>query len=249
MGSVIEFVAQPGHIVYVAAATQAVGLIFRTQITLRIFLLVGSGLYLVYYAVAAQTPLWEAMAATTAIALANVYGLILLILSRSARMIPADQAGLHQMLGGLEPGDFRSLMRFGRIRTLQADEILTVAGQVPDRLLYVIDGDVEIEKGSTPRFRIAPRHFIGEVSLVLDSPASATVWAAAGTQLVEWPRGRLLQEMRRRTRLKLAVEALIARDMARKVAVGSGVLDIPARRIATVPPVASAADASLVASA
>ncbi|MCL4766814.1 MAG: cyclic nucleotide-binding domain-containing protein [Hyphomicrobiaceae bacterium] len=240
MSAFIEFVSQPGSIVYLAAATQAAGLLFRTQIVLRIFLLLGSGLYLTYYAVAAATPLWEAMVATTAIALANIFGLTLLMLSRSARMIPADQVALHDMLGGLEPGDFRSLMRFGRVRTLPADEILTVAGQVPDRLLYVIDGDVEIEKSSSPRFRIAPRHFIGEVSLVLDAPASATVWASAGTRLVEWPRVRLVQEMKRRTRLKLAVEALIARDMARKVAVGSGVVDAPVRRKGAMAQVATA---------
>ncbi len=224
LGTFIDLVFHPGNIVYIAAATQAAGMLFRTQITLRIFLLVGSGLYLAYYASAAADPLWEAMAATSAIACANVYGLTMLLLSRSPRMIPAGQQSLYQMMGGLEPGDFRNLMRVGQLRTLQASEVLTVAGEVPDRLIFLIDGDVVIEKGSAPPFRLPPRHFIGEVSLVLTTPASATVRASAGTKLVEWPRDRLVREMDRRARLKLAVEAMIARDMARKVAAGAGVL-------------------------
>ena len=224
MGVFIDLVAQPGNIVYIAAATQAAGMLFRSQIILRVLLLLGSGLYLVYYATAAENPLWQAMAATTAISLANIYGISMLLLSRSVRIIPAHQFALFKMLDGMEPGDFRALMRFGQTRTLQREEALTVKGEVPDRLFYVIEGEVEIEKKTAPRFRIAPRNFIGEVSLVLGSPASATVLAPPGTRIIEWPRDRLTKQMDRRNRLKLAIEALIARDMARKVAIGSGTL-------------------------
>lgn len=227
LGMLIEFVTHPGNIVYAAAATQAAGMLFRSQILLRSLLLVGSGLYLIYYALAAEDPLWQAMAATTTLALANAYGLSMLLLSRSTRIIPADQLPLYEMLSGLEPGDFKALMRFGTARTLVNDETLTVKGEVPDRLFYIIDGAVEIEKDTAIRFRIASRHFIGEVSLVLGTPASATVWAPAGTRVIEWRRGDLAKAMDRQNRLKLAVEALIARDMARKVAVGAAILDTP----------------------
>jgi hypothetical protein len=168
------------------------------------------------------------MAATTAISMANVYGISMLLLSRSVRIIPAEQLPYFGMLEGLEPGEFKTLMRFGKVRTLQNQEILTVKGEVPGRLFYVIEGEVEIEKNSTPRFCIGPRHFIGEVSLVLGTPASATVAAPAGTRLIEWPRDLLARQMARRNRLKLAVEALIARDMARKVAIGSGTVSAAA---------------------
>lgn len=224
MGVFIDLVSHPGNLVFIAAAAQVVGMLCRSQTLLRIFLLIGSTFYFLNYAFAADEPLWQGMAAATAMSTANVYGLSMLLLSRSTRIIPADQLALYRIMGGLEPGHFKALMRLGEVRALQADEVLTVKGDVPDRLFYIIEGAVEIEKDAAPAFRIPPRHFIGEVSLILGTPASATVRAPAGTRVIEWPRQSLAREMQRRNRLKLAVEALIARDMARKVAVGSGVL-------------------------
>ena len=223
MYDVVELVLQPDNVVYLAAATQAAGLLLRAQLLLRLLLLAGSGFYLTYYALAAATPLWEAIAAETLIAAANGFGLAMLLLSRSRWLIPAEQAELFDMLGELEPGEFKTLMRYGRIRTLDETEVLTVEGQVPDRLVYIIDGAVEIEKGGT-RFDIPPRHFIGEISLALDTLASATTRAPAGAQIVEWPRERLVRGMRRHHRLKLAVDALIGKDMARKVAAGGSIM-------------------------
>jgi len=233
LGVFIDLVTHPGNLVFIAAAAQVVGMLCRSQTLLRIFLLIGSSFYFLNYAFAAEEPLWQGMAASTAMSMANVYGLSMLLLSRSTRIIPAHQLELFRMLGGLQPGDFKALMRLGEVRTLQADEVLTVKSKVPDRLFYVIDGTVEIEKDAAPAFRISPRNFIGEVSLILGTPASATVRAPAGTRVVEWPRDRLVREMQRRSRLKLAVEALIARDMARKVAVGSGIVGSEPSRRAT----------------
>ena len=223
MDNVVEVLIRPGNIVYLAAATQAAGLLLRTQLVLRLFLLLGSGFYLTYYAMAAASPLWEAIAAEALIASANAYGLAMLLLSRSRWLIPESQLDLFDMIGELEPGEFKALMRHGRMRTLETDEVLTVEGRVPERLVYVIDGEVEIDKGGAT-FKLAPRHFIGEISLVLGTAASATTRVAAGTQIVEWPRSALSRAMTRQHRLKLAVEAIIGKDMARKVAAGASVL-------------------------
>ncbi|MFT7575962.1 MAG: hypothetical protein ACI9XZ_002346 [Alphaproteobacteria bacterium] len=223
MNNIVELLIQPQNFVYLAAATQAAGLLLRAQIILRLFLLAGSGFYLTYYAVAAAFPLWEAIAAEALIASANGYGLAMLLLGRSRWLIPAGQLDLFDMIGELEPGEFKTLMRYGRIRTLETGEVFTVEGQIPDRLVYVIDGVVEIQKGSA-QFELPSKHFIGEISLILNTPASATTRAPEGAQIVEWPRNDLTHAMNRNHRLKLAVEAIIGKDMARKVAAGASVI-------------------------
>lgn len=223
MQNAVDLIMYPANIVYLAAATQALGLLVRTQIILRLFLLLGSAFYLTYYAIATDMPLWQAIAAETLIASANIYGLAMLLLSRSRWLIPADQLKLFEMFDELEPGEFKMLMRYGTLRALSAPETLTVEGQIPDRLVYVIDGAVEIEKGSS-RFQIPPKHFIGEISIVLGTKASATTRLSEGAQIVEWPREKLLRAMKRHHRLQLAVEAIIGKDMARKVAAGSSVM-------------------------
>jgi len=215
---------QPQQLVFLAAAIQAAALLFQGQTKIRILLLIGSMTYLLYYMFAADEPLWEAVIATLAMSIANIVGLTAYLLGNTVRLIPASQLGLYSMLGGVEPGEFRALMKHGRIRKLAEDEALTTVGKVPERLFYVIEGDIEIEQGAG-RFSIPPRHFIGEVSLMLGTPASATAHAKAGVQLVEWSRDKLVKAMARKPKLMVAVESLLGRDMARKVALAASFID------------------------
>ncbi|MCP5080374.1 MAG: cyclic nucleotide-binding domain-containing protein [Alphaproteobacteria bacterium] len=214
----------PDNLVFLAAAIQAAALLFRGQIKIRVSLLIGSMVYLIYYMTVATEPLWEAMIATAAMSVANVFGLGALLLGNTVRLIPARQIPLYSMFGSVAPGEFRALMRFGKIRRLTDDEVLTSIGEVPDSLYFIIDGELEIQQG-LGRFRTPSRHFIGEVSLMLGTPASATVNIKAGAQLVEWPREQLIRAMGRHPKLKIALESLLGRDMARKVAVGAGQID------------------------
>lgn len=220
----LDDLIKPEHLVFLAAAVQAAALLFQGQTRIRIVLLVGSMIYLIYYMTAAEEPLWEAIIATMAMAVANIYGLTARLLGNTVRLIPANQVSLFSMIGEVEPGEFRALMRHGRIRKLGDDEQLTTVGKIPERLFYVIEGKIEIEQGQG-RFLIPPRHFIGEVSLMLGTPASATAHVKAGAQLVEWPREQLLAAMDQEPKLMVAVESLLGRDMARKVALGAGFID------------------------
>ncbi len=225
--SVYEIVSSqitPGNLVFLAAAIQAAALLFRGQLRLRVLLLTGSIVYLFYYMVAAKEPLWEAMIATSAMSIANIYGLAVLILGNTVRLIPANQIALFSMFGEIQPGEFRLFMKLGQIRRLTDDETLTMIGKVPDYLYFVIEGEVEIEQGCG-RFQIPSRHFIGEISLMLGTPASATTQVKSGTQIVQWPREQLIRNMARHPKMKTAVESLLSRDMARKVAVGAGRVD------------------------
>jgi len=220
----IADIVNSSHLVYFAAAVQAAALLFTEQVKIRVLLLIGSALYLVYYAVVAGDPLWEAMAATLAMSIANLFGLTALMVSRSARFIPANQMNLYSMFSGVEPGEFRALMKRGTLRTLIESETLTTVGAVPDRLFFVIEGEIEVEQGQGC-FQLPPRHFLGEISLMLGTPASATVRVGAGAHLVEWQREKLVRAMTRQPKLKIAVESLLGRDMARKVAVLAGHID------------------------
>lgn len=213
-------VLQPANLVYVAAGAQVLGYLFRDQVKLRLLLLFGTLFYVLYYALAATEPLWDAIVASSVLGAANLVGLSSLLLSRSAWLIPAEQRALFQMLGGIQPGDFRALMKFGTIRTAETEEEITRLGETPDRLFYVCEGEPRVVKAGG-EFGIPCRCFIGEVSLMLGTPASATVRLPAGALFVEWPRVRLARAMARNNRLKLALEALMAEDMARKVAFSS----------------------------
>ncbi len=206
-------------LVHIAVLFYAVGFLCRDQIALRCSVLTGSCFYLAYYRFVDGGPLWDAFAGSMLIASANLAGLLSLIHSRMAFTIPRADRPLHQALGALEPGIFRQLLRLGVRREAAAGTPLTREGETPDELFFVLSGRPVVRKAGAS-FEIDPLCFVGEVSWMLGTPASATVELPEGATYLAWPRVRLDRLMRRRPRAKQALEALIARDMARKVAAG-----------------------------
>ena len=75
-------VLHPANLVYVAAGAQVLGYLFRDQVKLRLLLLFGTLFYVLYYALAALEPLWDAIIASSVLGLANLVGLSSLLTSR-----------------------------------------------------------------------------------------------------------------------------------------------------------------------
>ena len=96
--------------------------------------------------------------------------------------------------------------------------MLAEEDQPLDRLYYVLDGDITIDKTGRDPFTIGPRTFIGEVAFLLPRPASATVTVAAGARYVSWDRAALRRLQLRTPSLAFALSAVLNRDMAAKVA-------------------------------
>lgn len=211
------FAGTSGVLVVFAAALQTAAYMFTNQLGLRILLLCGTLLYLTYYFVATETPLWPAIIGNSAIVLTSTYGLIRVLLNRSRLFMGAEDIAILEHFPGLEPGVFRRLLGLGQIRHLNQDEELAVSGTIPDTLFYILSGDVKVSK-SQVNFEVGEGTFIGEVSMIQGVGATATVTGNAHTRVIEWNRKKLSDKMAKDERLRLAVEALFTRDMAKKLA-------------------------------
>jgi len=204
----------------VAVAFYVMGFLFRDQIVLRSLVLSGSACYVIYYFIVSDAPLWDAILATTLIMASTAYGLISLLLSRSKLAVPRAQMPVldaMESFGRLEPGLFRRLMDCGDRRVASAETPLTREGVPPEALAFLVSGGMRIRKGDVDLVLPGPC-FVGEVGWMLGTPASADVAAVPGSDYVLWPRDDLRRAMRRNPRLETALDALVAHDMARKVA-------------------------------
>lgn len=227
---------QPGTatFVHLATAAQILGFLVTKQIVLRVLVLIGSGLFVTYYYLHLGTPQWDAVVGSSLIALANLIGLVFLIYSRMPiGMSPQDRL-LFDALGGLEPGQFRRLMKIGRLRRARGPVELTREGAAPPHLCFVMEGRPLILKDGHA-FRIQDNCFVGEVAFKLGGPASATVTLPEGGSYVSWPREALEPLLGRSPILAQAFDALISRDMASKVAasapIGSQSVAPPSGRV------------------
>lgn len=207
----------PGALVYFAGALYVLGLITINQIVLRLLILAGTSVYIIYYATVAASPLWEAIYVSMLIGTANLIGLSSLLARKSRLAIPRAHADLYDSFPPLPPGDFRGLMKLARRYRVEDERQLTVEGEAGSKLYYVISGATRVQKGNS-EFILPPNFFLGEIAFLINEPSSASTWLEPGAEVLEWQFEDLQRKCKRSTRFRLALEAAISVDLARKVA-------------------------------
>ncbi|MEL7166415.1 MAG: cyclic nucleotide-binding domain-containing protein [Pseudomonadota bacterium] len=207
---------KPEWIVLAAGGVFTLGYLIINQVLLRLMILIGTGLYIWYYWVVADAPLWEAVLTSVAMGTANLIGLFSLWWRNSRLAIPAEHLDLYSHFEGLPPGDFRDLVRRARRRQISEPTAVTIEGAALGHLIYVISGDVQVKKRGEA-FSMPAQVFVGEVAYMTHQPSAATTHLAAGAEILEWDVGELRIRSARKARFKLALEAMISSDLARKV--------------------------------
>jgi hypothetical protein len=184
---------------------------------LRSLVIVGNIVYVVYYYVVVDHPLWGGIFRSVVGILINAVMIGRIVADRAYFGLSDDERALHAQLDTLTPGEFRRLMKAGRWRTATAETVISEEGRPLAELTYVLAGTVTVDKGGT-RFVLAPPAFVGEVAFVTHRPASATVRLSPGARYVTWEMGTLQRLLLRAPSLRIGLGAAFNRDMAEKVA-------------------------------
>lgn len=204
-------------LIYIAMGSQMIAQISRNQIVLRLLFLFGSAVAIVYYLIVPAEPLWGAMLANAGNGVAGIIGLYLVFRSRYFTFLTPEMKRISAMLPGLEPGELRQLLAVGEVFTSEKELTLTTEAETPEYISFVISGDVTFVKGGEA-FHADLGIFVGEISYLMTTPASATATLGAGGQIIRWRQDKLRELLYRKTSLEKALNALLTKDMARKVA-------------------------------
>ncbi len=210
--------AFPAAFVQIATFCYVMGLLTRKELLLRVFLMTGSGFYMLYYFNIADQPLWEAIVATVLIISANLIIILRILRERTTWGMSADMLTLYAAFPTLNPGQFRRIMRRAEIQQADAAQVLCAQGQPLDALYLTIDGEFTLARGAQEA-KLGSGQFLGEIAFLLDGPASATVTAQPGARYVRWENQRLKRLLSRNPTLSNAVSALFNYDIARKLSV------------------------------
>lgn len=205
-----------GALVYTALGFGIAGFLARDEFWLRLLMLIASGFYIAYYYVVTGMPLWDPIITNGLLALANVTVLCIVIAERSRLFMSREMSDIFARFSRLTPGQFRRLMRAGRIVSTNEPVTLASEGKLLDQLFFVLDGAVAIKKqGSTAR--LSGGVFIGEVAFLNKQPASATVQLSPGARYLVWDSADLERLIDRAPALGNALLAQLNVDMATKV--------------------------------
>lgn len=211
----VDFILQ--HFIHIGALLYLVCFLFRDQMLLRTFAILGDLAYIAYYFVASDVPLWSAILYSSVYVLVNAAMILLILKDRRHTNLSDNDLKLYQAFGGMSPGDFRRLTSIGEWHSPQQLQTLTEEGKPMDQLCYVLEGDIEISKAGRD-IPVDGGLFIGEIAFLKQVPASATVTAKPGSLYIAWKQSDLRKAFTRHDSLKNSLLHLLSSDMAGKVA-------------------------------
>jgi RNAse (barnase) inhibitor barstar len=206
------------HAVHVGALLYMVCFLFRDQLYLRLFAVLGDIVYTLFYYGTVADPFWAMLYSTINMAI-NIVMMGLILRDRQMTPLSDDEMSLFQNLRGLNPGQFRRLMKMGNWNKVQNETTLTEEGKDLDRLHYVLTGDVEVDK-SGRKIKVDPAVFIGELAYLRKKPATATVRVKPGAVVVSWAHKDLERVTAKDDGLAAVLGTLLSNDLAEKVARG-----------------------------
>jgi len=116
----------------------------------------------------------------------------------------------------LSPGDFRLVMKHANRAILDTDQTVTTEGDPVKCLYFILSGNAKVRKRGA-QFALPDGVFVGEVAYLLQRPSVATTTIAAGAEVLRWDVDDMRQNIARNPRFKLAIDAMLSYDLARKV--------------------------------
>ncbi|WP_420862644.1 cyclic nucleotide-binding domain-containing protein [Algirhabdus cladophorae] len=209
-----------GVFVQLALLCYVLGLLTRNELMLRLLVLIGTVFYIIYYYFVSDTPLWDAIWASLVIGAANLFVIGIILMERTTYGMSPQMVALYQHFPTLNPGQFRKIMK--RASWTTADQPIQISrkGGTLDHLFLIASGNAILRRNGLESV-IPEGNFVGEISFLIEGPASADVIVPQGTTFVQWNRQKLKAQMRSAPQLSNALSALFNKDIARKLAVST----------------------------
>jgi hypothetical protein len=193
----------------------------RDQLILRLFVLSGTSFYIVYYYNIAEIPLWNAIFCSAILGVVNLYVTIQLALERTTFRMSRDERRLYGAFSNMTPGEFRKLSEKAIWHEPGKTVLLTEENGSNRSLFYIVQGHVTLEKRGQS-FVMNAGTFVGELSYLMKSAATATVRADEHTRYIEWRHDDLIEIEKRHQGIRIALRDILNADLAAKVADGNG---------------------------
>ena len=130
--------------------------------------------------------------------------------------ISDQEEELYRLFYTLSPGEFRTLMKIGTWFHTEKEEQITTKGEVPERLFFILDGAVSVDRGQNS-FNVGPGVFIGELAFLMKNPATADVCLTKSAKGVSWNVSELSRLLAARPQMRVAFDSLLNKDLASKL--------------------------------
>lgn len=196
----------------------ALSYLFTNMLWLRLIAIVSLAFEGVYFFFGASDPLWVGIGWNAVFVGINIVMLVLLMHERRQRRLSADEAILKRgLFADLDAANFGRLLRIGEWVELPRGTILTHEGTAVDSFYVIADGLAEVEVHGHVVSILQNGSFVGEMSLLTNAPASATVTTLAICRVFRVEQQKLVALLSRHPEIRAGLDRTIGRDLVRKL--------------------------------
>lgn len=190
----------------------------RDELRLRVLIIAATLIYIAYYFTLSTGPLLEPIITSALMVGVNLWVPSQIVLERTTLRLSDDEKKLFDAFETLTPGQFRRILKIAKWARADDPEgtLLTREDTPSEALIYIFEGIVSVEKKGR-QFRLPDGNFVGEVAFVLNRKTTKTSVAPEGVRYVEWDSSELRRLSAKYPNLGNALNALLTRDLARKL--------------------------------
>lgn len=201
-----------GHISYILLIGS---MLMRKMLYLRI-LAISAGTFSATYYITVGDPVslfWEIL-----FTLVNLTQLIILAIeNRRGRFTAEEEAFVKAVLPTLERAQTRRLLKLGEWTEIADGKVLIVEDTTPSNLFYLVNGSATVERAGRPIGMVGPGDFLGEMSYLTGSAATATVTSVTPLRYLAFDRKNLRAFLEKNDEVRHALESGFNRNLIDKL--------------------------------
>ena len=164
------------------------------------------------------TVLWPPILWAGVFTAINLYQISRIYLERRPVVLSGDEQTLYDLgFQSLRPREFVSLTLVGEWKSGAVGEKVLTEGEPVSRLCIPIAGSAEVRKQGKPVGLLEPGHIIGTALALTGAPSPVEATFTEPARYMSWPLPSLRAFMDKRPDLRVALQALVSRDLAIKV--------------------------------
>jgi hypothetical protein len=202
----------------IAYAASIAAFSFKSMALLRIFTVVSSMLYVVYFYAVLPEPLWLNVFSEGALVVLNAVMLMILVFNqRKIRFSEEEKEIYNGVFSRLSPFEFFKLVKAGHWKDYEPGEILLNKGEPAPSIFFIYNGEARVQINEGRAVRLFDGAFIGEMSFSLDKPANADVIVETPSRILYWSQDELRAFLKRNPAMKNHFSAIITEDLAKKL--------------------------------
>jgi hypothetical protein len=212
-----------GHLAYLLLV---MSMCMRSMFWLRVLVIASALVAISYAAIWLNDPvstMWESLlVAVNVVQIAREW-----MNEQRAKFRPEEEAFVARRLSGLSRAEARRLLDMGLWVDAEAGTVLTTEGAPVQHVAYITSGAVDITVEDKSVGVCGPGNFVGEMSVLANTPASATavVREPARYWLIPAEQLRMLKD--KEPALADAFQSGIARDLRNKIISGNAARSAP----------------------